>query len=533
MILHPRDYAQSDPDRPAHIMYGSGESVSYAQLDARSNRCAQLLRNCGLKIGDGIAIFMENNIHYLELCWAAQCSGLYFTCIPTHLGVEEVQYIINDSNARIIFAGAETAHIAQALTGKIDDSINRYAVGCEIAGHQDYLQESAHLPAEPVSDETSGRDMLYSSGTTGRPKGIRVPLSGAPIHALNDLQKLTRSQYGFDRETIYLSPAPLYHAAPLRFTMLVQRFGGTVIIMEKFDAEKALAAIEHHRVTHSQWVPTMFIRMLKLPEEIRQAHDLRSHKIAIHAAAPCPKEVKQQMIEWWGPIIYEYYSGSEPCGLCCIDTKQWLANPGSVGPAVFGVLHIVDEQGTELGPGEEGLVYFANGQDFSYHQDPDKTAAVRNDRGWTTLGDLGYLNEEGYLFLTDRSANVIISGGINIYPQECENLLVTHQKVLDAAVFGVPNAEFGEEVKAVVQPVDICEAGSELEEELIAFCRQAISPVKCPRSIDFAPELPRQANGKLYKRLLKDDYRKQAYPNELNGELINRKNGPMKMGDVK
>ena len=531
--MHPRNFASGDPDRPAYIMYGSGESVSYVQLDERSNRCAQLLRNCGLKIGDGVAIFMENNIHYLVLCWAAQRSGLYFTCIPTHLTVEEVQYIISDSNAGILFAGCETAHIAHELIGRIDDSVNRYAVGCEIAGYEDYLQASARMPAEPVSDETSGRDMLYSSGTTGRPKGIRVPLSGGPIDALNELQKLTRSQYVFDRETIYLSPAPLYHAAPLRFTMLVQRFGGTVIIMEKFDAEKALAAIEHFQVTHSQWVPTMLIRMLKLPEEIRHAYELSSHKVAIHAAAPCPKEVKQRMIEWWGPILYEYYSGSEPCGLCCINTKQWLANPGSVGPAVFGVLHIVDEQGKELGPGEEGLVYFANGQDFSYHNDPDKTAASRNDRGWTTLGDLGYLNEEGFLFLTDRSANVIISGGVNIYPQECENLLVTHHKVLDAAVFGVPNADFGEEVKAVVQPVDMGEAGSELGEELIAFCRQSISPIKCPRSIDFEPELPRRANGKLYKRLLKDNYRKQGYPDENNGGVINKNTRPMKMGGVK
>ena len=528
--MHPRDYAQSDPERPAYIMYGSGESMSYAQLDERSNRCAQLLRNCGLKIGDGIAIFMENNIHYLELCWAAQCSGLYFTCIPTHLGIEEVEYIINDSNARIIFTGTETAHIAQALPGKIDDSINRYAVGCEIAGYQDYLHESERMPAEPVSDETSGRDMLYSSGTTGRPKGIRVPLSGDPIDELNDLQKLTRTQYGFDKETIYLSPAPLYHAAPLRFTMLVQRFGGTVIIMEKFDAEKALAAIEHYRVTHSQWVPTMFIRMLKLPEEIRQAYDLGNQKVAIHAAAPCPIEVKRQMIEWWGPILYEYYSGSEPCGLCCINTEQWLANPGSVGPTVFGVLHILDEQGNELGPGEEGLVYFANGLDFSYHKDPDKTAATRNEKGWTTLGDLGYLNEKGFLFLTDRSANVIISGGVNIYPQECENLLVTHHKVLDAAVFGIPNADFGEEVKAVVQLVDKGEAGSELEEELIDYCRQTISPIKCPRSIDFAAELPRRANGKLYKRLLKDKYRTQSNLNIHNDELSNKKSRSMKMG---
>lgn len=504
--MHLRDHALSNPDRPACIMSDGGKSVSFSELDSSSNRCAQLLRSRGLCVGDGIVIFMENNLHYLELCWAAQRSGLYYTCVPTHLTVEEVQYIANDCGAKAIFVGPKTAHLASVLTNRIDTEMLRFSVGCRIEDYEDYLETSVAMPAYPVDDEISGRDMLYSSGTTGRPKGIRIPLTGAPIDDLSGLQRLCQELYEFDEKTIYLSPAPLYHAAPLRFSMMVQRFGGTVIIMEKFDAKRALENIEYFGITHSQWVPTMFIRMLKLPIETRQCFNLESHKVAIHAAAPCPQEVKRKMIDWWGPIIHEYYSGSEQICLCCIDSAQWLDNPGSVGQAVFGIPHILDESGNELGPGEEGCIYFSDGQEFSYHNDREKTASSRNEKGWSTLGDIGYLNEKGFLFLTDRKANLIISGGVNIYPQECENLLVTHHKVLDVAVFGVPNPDFGEEVKAVVQPLDIEDAGPDLIEELMSFCKKNLSPIKCPRSIDFKSELPRHSNGKLFKRILKAEY---------------------------
>ena len=348
--------------------------------------------------------------------------------------------------------------------------------------------------------------MLYSSGTTGRPKGIKIPLSGEPIDTTNALIGLTQFLYDFNENMVYLSPAPLYHAAPLRYCMTVQKFGGTVVVMEKFEPEDALELIERHKITHSQWVPTMFVRMLKLPPETRAQHDVSSLKVAIHAAAPCPIPIKQEMMDWWGPVIYEYYAGTEGNGFCAISPEEWLARPGSVGKALLGEIHILDEDGTEQPPGEPGTIYFANGPVFEYHNAPDKTAESRNASGWSTLGDIGYVDEEGYLFLTDRKAHMIISGGVNIYPQEIENLLITHPKVADVAVFGVPNEDFGEEVKAVVQPIDMADAGSDLEAELIAFCRAELSSVKCPRSVDFMAELPRHPTGKLYKRLLRDQY---------------------------
>ncbi|HAH10781.1 MAG TPA: acyl-CoA synthetase, partial [Alphaproteobacteria bacterium] len=349
-------------------------------------------------------------------------------------------------------------------------------------------------------------DMLYSSGTTGRPKGVRHPLSGAPITEAGPLLLLVQHLFGISGNDIYLSPAPLYHAAPLRYVMAMHRLGGTTVIMEHFDAEQALSFIERYRVTASQWVPTMFVRMLKLPEAARLKYDLTSHRSAIHAAAPCPVEVKRQMIGWWGPIIHEYYAGTEGNGFCYVSSKDWLARPGTVGKALLGELHIVGEDGQEVPKGQEGMIYFGNGPAFEYHNDPKKTAETRNAQGWTTLGDIGRVDDEGFLFLTDRKAFMIISGGVNVYPQETENLLITHPKVADAAVIGVPNEDFGEEVKAVVQPIDWADAGPDLAQDLIAFCRQNLSPVKCPRTVDFERELPRQPTGKLYKRLIRDRY---------------------------
>jgi acyl-CoA synthetase (AMP-forming)/AMP-acid ligase II len=350
--------------------------------------------------------------------------------------------------------------------------------------------------------------MLYSSGTTGRPKGVKPAPSKAPLGTGEALTKLVCGLFGAGPESVYLSPAPLYHSAPLRYCMQFHRIGGTVVVMERFDAEGALAAIERHRVTHSQWVPTMFVRMLKLPEETRRRYDLSSLEVAVHAAAPCPIPVKEQMMEWWGPIIHEYYAGTEGNGFCYASPQDWLAHKGTVGRAVTAELHIVDEDGNELPVGEEGGVYFGGRgvQDFEYHNDPEKTAAGRLPNGWSTLGDIGRVDEDGFLYLTDRKANMIISGGVNIYPQETENVLTMHPKVVDVAVFGVPNPDFGEEVKAVVQPIDPREAGEALERELIAYCRERLADVKCPRSIDFRDELPRHPTGKLYKRLLKDEY---------------------------
>jgi len=505
--MHPCHFAQSAPDRAAYIMAGSGEVVTYKQLEDRSNQIAQLLRDFGLKAGDGIAIYMENNARYLEICWAAQRSGLYFTCVSSQLTAPEAAYIIDDCNAKVFISSHAMPHdVLDELISLNTKVEKRLMVGGVIEGYASYEEARDKMPTSRIADETSGTDMLYSSGTTGRPKGIRNALTGAPIDEENPFRMVVEFLYGFREGMRYLSPAPLYHAAPLRFSMTVQRFGGTVVVMEKFDPELALEYIQKFKITHSQWVPTMFVRMLKLPEAVRTKFDVSTLEIAIHAAAPCPKPIKKQMIEWWGPVITEYYAATEGNGFCAINSEEWLSHEGSVGKPLIGELHICDDNGEDLPPGEIGAIYFLSENEFEYHNDPEKTKESRNAKGWSTLGDIGYVDEEGYLYLTDRKAHMIISGGVNIYPQEAENLLITHPRVHDVAVIGVPNEDFGEEVKAVVQPANWDEAGDELGEELIAFCRQHLSAIKCPRSVDFQQELPRHATGKLYKRLIRDRY---------------------------
>jgi len=505
--MHPVRHAQTTPDKPALIMAGSGETLTYRQLDALSNQGAQLFRKLGLRTGDCVALFMENNLLYLPICWAAQRAGLYFTCISSRLTAGEVEYIVKDSGAKILIASIGLAKVASEMAALLP-GVTFLSVGGAIPGFESFEDASGAMPTTPVADETSGLDMLYSSGTTGRPKGVRSPLTGDPIDAPSALLGMVAFLFGFTSDTIYLSPAPLYHAAPLRYSMSVQRGGGTVIVMEHFDAEAALKYIEQYRASASQWVPTMFVRMLKLPDEVRLNYDVSSMKSAIHAAAPCPVDIKRRMIEWWGPVIHEYYAGTEGNGFCYVGSADWLAHPGTVGKPVLGEIHICGENGEEMPVGDEGVIYFAGATTFQYHNDPKKTAESRHPEhaDWSTLGDVGKLDSEGYLYLTDRKAFMIISGGVNIYPQEAENLLISHPKVADVAVIGVPNEEFGEEVKAVVQPADWQEAGPALAEELIAYCRERLSPIKCPRSVDFEPELPRHPTGKLYKRLIRDRY---------------------------
>jgi len=504
--MYPGAHAQTTPDKPAYIMAGSGEVVTYRQLDERSNRCAQLLRSLGLQRGDHIALCLENHPRFFEIVWAAQRAGLYYTAVSSRLTPGEIDYIVHDCAARVFLTSAYKREAATALVEALHDVPNRLMLDGTTPGFASYEEAVAGQPATPVADEAEGQDMLYSSGTTGRPKGVKLPLTGSPVGTPNALFHLVTALYAADAETVYLSPAPLYHAAPLRFCLTVQRLGGTTVIMEKFEPTEALQLIEQYRVTHSQWVPTMFVRLLKLPQEERCRYDVSSLRVAIHAAAPCPIPVKEQMIEWWGPVLHEYYAGTEGNGFTAINSTEWLAHKGSVGRPLLGEVRIVDESGEALPPGEIGTVYFANGPRFEYHNDPQKTAGSRNAQGWSTLGDIGYVDADGFLYLTDRKANMIISGGVNIYPQEAENVLVTHPKVADVAVFGVPNPELGEEVKAVVQPVDMSDAGPELARELIDFCQAQLARYKCPRSIDFEAELPRHPTGKLYKRLLKDRY---------------------------
>ncbi|MBO6635193.1 AMP-binding protein [Parvibaculum sp.] len=509
--MHPSAHAKTTPDKPAYIMAATGESVTYRELEERSNQLAHFFRDAGLKSGDAIAIFMDNNARFYEICWAAQRAGLYYTCISSRLTASEVAYIADDCNARIFFTSPAVSKVAEELLSgnHLPARIERkFAVGGSIQGYENFEETRAKFPTTPIADQTAGTDMLYSSGTTGRPKGVKHPLTGGAFDEDTALEGLAMLLYGMDANTIYLSPAPLYHAAPLRWSMTVQRLGGTVIVMEHFDAEEALRLIEKYKATHSQWVPTMFVRMLKMPEEVRAKYDVSSMKVAIHAAAPCPVPVKEQMIRWWGPVIYEYYAGSEGNGFTALNSEEWLAHKGSVGKPLNAIAHICDDEGNELPVGEAGTIYFESESQFEYHNDPKKTKEARhpNHPTWSTLGDIGRVDEEGYLYLTDRKAFMIISGGVNIYPQEAENILVMHPSVADVAVIGVPNEDFGEEVKAVVQPVDWSDAGPALEAELMEFCKNQLSAIKCPRSIDFEEELPRHPTGKLYKRLIRDRY---------------------------
>lgn len=508
--MYPGTYAKSDPDQLAVIMSDNSETLSYAQLEERSIQLSRLLHDQGLRRGDTFAIIAENSPRYYEAYWAAQRSGLYLTAINHHLKPAEIAYIINDSAAKIVIASAAKSEQALGISDNTPSVIGRFAFGGAIPGHADYETALAASDRIPLPDNRVGGDMLYSSGTTGSPKGIRPPLSERRVDEPgNPLVAVFGPRYSFDRETVYLSPAPLYHAAPLRFGGIIHTLGGTLVIMPNFDAEAALAAIAQHQITHSQWVPTMFVRMLKLPEDIRAEYDLSSLRVAIHAAAPCSVEVKQEMLAWWGPILHEYYAATEANGITLIGPDEWVTKPGSVGKAGLGILHICDDSGKELPARETGTVYFERDVvPFIYHNDPQKTADSQHPEHptWTTTGDLGYVDEDGYLFLTDRKAFMIISGGVNIYPQEVENALTLHPMVHDIAVIGIPDPEMGEQVKAVVQAAPGVPAGPELAEELIAYLKDRIASFKVPRTVDFVEELPRTPTGKLQKGVLRAQY---------------------------
>ncbi|MDO8801357.1 acyl-CoA synthetase [Phenylobacterium sp.] len=503
--MHPATHAKTHPDRAAYIMAGTGETVTYKQLDDRSNQGAQLFRSLGLVTGDVIAILMDNSPRFFEIAWAAQRCGLYYACISSKLTSGEVEYIMTDCAAKLLVTSAGVGPVIDELPALLP-SVKLYMVGEARAPYESFEAARDKLPATPVADEAAGRDMLYSSGTTGRPKGIKPPLTGGPIDEPGGVANLAAGLFGFKSDSVYISPAPLYHAAPLRWCMAVHQLGGTVIVMEKFDPEVMLSLIEKYKVDVGQFVPTHFVRMLKLPEEVRARYDVSSMRSAVHAAAPCPVPVKEQMLAWWGPVIHEYYAGSEGNGFCYVGPHDWLTHKGTVGRAILGEAKIVGEEGEELPPRSEGTVYFAGGAPLTYHNAPDKIAENTNKQGWTTLGDVGWLDEEGFLYLTDRKSFMIISGGVNIYPQELENLLITHPKVADAAVVGAPHEEMGEQVAAVIQPMNWDEAGDALKDELMAFCRANLSHVKSPRILDFMQELPRHPTGKLYKRLIRDAY---------------------------
>lgn len=506
LCLHPGVHAAANPDRPAIIMGQSGETISFAELEEKSKKLSQLFRSHGLKAGDAIALLMDNRAEYLIITWAAQRAGLYFTPVNWHLKIEEAAYVVEDCEAQLLIASNAIADLAEQVSDKISPDILRYSVGGPIAEYRELETTLSDMPSDAITDESEGMVMFYSSGTTGYPKGIKRKLAGNPYGTPGVLEGLMQMAYGFGPDAIYLCPGPLYHAAPLAYSMGTQRLGGTVVVMEKFNPEAVLKLIEQYAITHAQFVPTHFIRMLHLDEATRAKYDVSSLKAAIHAAAPCPVEVKEQMLEWWGPKIFEYYAGSEGNGFCIASPKDWLEHKGTVGKSMLGPVHIVGPDGEELGVGEEGLVFFEGTEPFEYHNAPDKTKEAFHPKGWSTLGDIGYLDADGFLYLTDRKSHMIISGGVNIYPQEVENALALHEAIADVAVIGVPNDEFGEEVKAVIELRNGQSASDKLAQDIIAFSRSKVAHYKCPKTVDFVDDLPRLPNGKLLKRELRQRY---------------------------
>jgi long-chain acyl-CoA synthetase len=503
--MYPGTWAARTPDKPALVMAGSGRTLTYAELEERSARLARYLHDeAGLEVGDVVALLSDNRPEAYEAYWAALRSGLYITAVNHNLSAEEVSYIVRDCGAKALLVSPAKSQLMTQLAAHLD-----VEVPTVLTFDGDYEEALSSVSAEPLAEQPHGDDLLYSSGTTGRPKGIKPPLPQIAVDEPGYLYPTVfGGLYGFDEDTVYLSPAPVYHAAPLRFGGVIHTLGGTLVMMEKFDAEGALRAIERHRVTHTQMVPTMFVRMLKLPDDVRASYDVSSLRVVVHAAAPCPVDVKRRMIEWLGPIVHEYYASTESNGATFIDSEAWLRKPGSVGTALMGIIRICGDDGGLLGPGEVGTVYFEREQrTFSYHNDPDKTAATQHPEhdNWTTVGDLGYLDEEGYLFLTDRKAFMIISGGVNIYPQEIEDLFSLHPAVTDIAVIGVPDDEMGERVVAFVEVAPSATPGDELAAELTAYAREHIAHFKVPREFHFRDELPRTPTGKMVKGRLREE----------------------------
>ena len=520
--LKPSTYAATDPERPA-VITSAGHVVTFAELEERSCRLAQALYAHGLRPGDHVAVLLPNDHRTHEVAFGLQRSGLYYTLVNTHLAADEAAYIVDDCGASVLITSASLAEVAAELVVQapgvglrlmtVDDDAEN-----PIDGYIPFDEFVAGHPGHPLENEVEGFPMLYSSGTTGHPKGIRRPLSGEPFGTSATLVPMLSGIMSFQEGDVYLSPAPLYHSAPLVWSSTIIRMGGTALVMEHFDAEECLRMIERHRVTHAQFVPTMFVRMLKLPDTVRTAYDVSSLRSVVHAAAPCAPEVKRRMIEWWGPIIHEYYSGTEGLGMTWITSEEALTHPGSVGKPIWGKVYVCGDDGEELPLGQDGVVYFGappGTPTFEYNNDPEKTRQTFNAHGWSTLWDVGHLDDEGYLYLTDRKLFMIVSGGVNIYPQEIEDVLVLHPAVADVAVFGIPEPDMGEEVKAVVQPAPGVEATPQLAGEIMAFCRDRLSHYKCPRTVDFTDELPRGENGKLYKKQLRDAYWASSAPSSI------------------
>lgn len=508
--MYPGTHAVSTPDKPAVIMAGSGRTLTYVQLDEASRRLAVALHDRGLRSGDVIAMLSDNAVECFVLYWAALRSGLYLTAINHHLTTAEAAYILEDCDARALFASGQLADLARDVRAAVPAVEGAWSFGGAVEGFGSFDELLASAGDRVLDDQPRGSDMLYSSGTTGRPKGIKPPLLPIQVDEPGDpLTGMVGSMLKVGPDDVYLSPAPIYHAAPLRWCGAVQALGGTVVMLERFSAETCLQALQDHRATIVQLVPTMFVRMLQLDDAVRTSYDISSLRLAVHAAAPCPVDVKQAMIDWWGPILLEYYSSSEMSGMTIISSPESLAKPGSVGRSVFGPVHICDSTGGELPPGEVGRVYFEREvRPFAYHKDEAKTKSAEHPEhpNWTAIGDLGRVDEDGYLYLTDRESFMIISGGVNIYPQEVEDALTLHPAVLDVAVIGVPDPALGQQVMAVVQVRDGVEPSEELAAQLIDHAKSRVAAYKCPRTVSFVEALPRTPTGKLVKRQLVDQF---------------------------
>ncbi|MFD6883308.1 AMP-binding protein [Rhodococcus sp. NPDC060084] len=507
--MYPGVHARNTPDKIAVVLADSDRSLTYRELDDRSAALARVLHDAGLRPGDVVALLTDNRVEAFEVFWAALRSGLYITAVNSHLTAGEVAYIVEDSGAKALVVSATLGDLAEHVGDTVAARSARLAFGGAVRGFESY--EDAIASAGPrLDEEPSGAIMLYSSGTTGFPKGIQPPLPDRRVDEPGEsLVMVAQYMFGISDADVYYSPAPIYHAAPLRWGAAVHALGGTVVLASKFDPETALRHIEEYSVTAGQMVPTMFVRMLKLDPQIRARHDLSSLRVLIHAAAPCPPDVKRAMIDWLGPVIYEYYSSTEANGITFINSQEWLDHPGSVGKSVIGPAHICDDAGTVLSAGDIGTIYFeADHVPFTYHNDPEKTSTAQHPEHptWTTVGDLGYLDEDGFLYLTDRKSFTIISGGVNIYPQEIENVLALHPVIDDVAVIGVPHPEMGEEVKAVVELSPDATESPELAEELLSYVRERVAHFKVPRSVDFVDRLPRTPTGKLVKGKLKAAY---------------------------
>jgi acyl-CoA synthetase (AMP-forming)/AMP-acid ligase II len=506
-MMHLSTIAAARPRRAAVVAGGTGEAVGFADLDAAALRIARLLHDRGLRPGDRIAVLMENGPAWFRVCWAAQRSGLLYVPVNWHLTAAEAAFVVADSGAQVLVASAALAGAAAEIAAAVPGVRLRFQVGGEPGpGVEDLDAAAVGHPATPREGEIEGSYMFYSSGTTGRPKGIEPDVPLAPFGTGLHIEQLLGPLFGFGPDSVYLCPGPLYHAAPLGWSLGAQRLGGTVVVMERFDAEQVLALVERYRVTHAQFVPTMFVRMLRLPREVRVRRDLSSLQQVVHAAAPCPVDVKRAMIDWLGPIVHEYYGGSEGNAFLHIDAPTWLAHPGSVGRPAQGAVHVLDDDGAELPPGEVGMLWFEGTRRFRYHGDPERTAAAYNDRGWSTLGDLGHVDADGFVHVADRRTDLIVSGGVNIYPREVEDVLAQHPDVADVAVVAVPDPDLGHAVRAVVQSAPGVTPGPELAERLIAYSRARLAGHKCPRAVDFDPELPRLPTGKLLRRRVRDRY---------------------------